>query len=157
LVTVEGTVVVAGEGGHDRADLLVAGGQQEGGGAAVALHPHDHIAGFGVGELGDPVGGHGAAGVDIGVDERAQRGRALQTGLKGQPKLGGDGVVGSEPGRRDHLIGLHDQVLGLDDVVALDVIGGQADPVAGRLDGVDSASCRRPSDSRKGWLSAWPW
>jgi hypothetical protein len=63
LVTAGGLGPVAGQGGYHRADLLVAGGQQEGGGAAVALHAHDHIAGFGLGELGDPVGGHGAAGV----------------------------------------------------------------------------------------------
>ena len=138
LVAARGAGRVAGQGGHDRADLLVAGGQQEGGGAAVALHPHDHIARFWVGELGDAVGGHGAAGVHVGVDDRAEGGRALQGRLQRQAQLGGDGVVGPEPGGRDHRIGLHDQVLGLDDLVALDVVAGQPDPVTGQRDGADA-------------------
>jgi hypothetical protein len=89
-----------------------------------------------VGQLGDPVGGHGAAGVHVGVDERPERGRALQTGLKCQAELGGDGMVGPEPGRHHHLIGLHDQPLGLN-VVALEVAAGQPDPVTDRLGRVD--------------------
>jgi hypothetical protein len=91
-----------------------------------------------VGELGHAVRGHGAAGVDVGVDERAQRGGALQGRIESKAELGGDGVVGSEPGRRDHLISLHNQVLGLDAVATLDVIAGQPDPITGQRHGPDA-------------------
>ena len=50
---------------------------------------------------------------------------------------------------RDHLIGLHNQVLDLADVVALEVIAGQPDVVAGRLKGVD------PEAAVQLYLSLW--
>jgi hypothetical protein len=46
-------------------------------------------------------------------------------------------VVGPEPGCRDHRIGLHNEVLGLEDVVAQHVVAGQPNPVARRYEGVD--------------------
>jgi hypothetical protein len=134
---VGGAGAVAGQGGYHRADLLVAGGQQEGGSAAVALHPYDHVAGFGVGELGDTVGGHGAAGVDVGVDQWGQRGRALQGRLQAQAELGGDRVAGAEPGGGDHLVGLDSQAGGVGEVLAVQLVAEQPDAVAGRLDRVD--------------------
>jgi hypothetical protein len=138
LVAPGGAGAVAGQGGHHRADLLVAGGQQEGGGAAVALHPHHHVAGFGVGELGDAVGGHAAAAVDVGVDQRAERGRALQRRLEAQPQLGGDGMVRAEPGGGDHPVGLHLQAAGVGEVVAVELVADQPDAVTGQRDGVDA-------------------
>ena len=44
--------------------------------------------------------------------------------MQSKAEFGGNGVVGPEPGGRDHLIGLHDQLLGLENVVALEVIAG---------------------------------
>jgi hypothetical protein len=75
--------------------------------------------------------------VHVGIDERPERRGALQGWLQREPQLGGDGVVGPEPGRRDHLIGLHNQALGLDDV-ASEVITGQPDPITDRLHGADA-------------------
>ena len=69
---------VAGERGDDRADLLVAGEQQERRRAAVALHA-DHVdALVGVRELVDAVRRHRAAGVQVRVDQRSER-RAAST------------------------------------------------------------------------------
>ena len=99
-----GGLVVTGEGGGDGADLLVAGQGQERRGAAVGLHPDDVDALLVVGELGGAVRVDGAAGVDVGVDERGQRDRGLEAVVEAQSQLGQDRVVGAEPGEADDLV-----------------------------------------------------
>ena len=78
---------VAGERGDDRADLLVAGAQQERRRAAVALHA-DHVdARVGVAELVDAVRRHRAARVQVRVDERSERARRLDAVVEVEPQL----------------------------------------------------------------------
>ena len=67
-----GRVEVAGEGGDDRAHLLVAGAQQERGCSPVALHAGEEERGLGVLQLGESVGLDGAAGVHVGIDQRCE-------------------------------------------------------------------------------------
>src|SRR5690606_25451823 len=96
---VAGRLPVPGQGGGDRAGLLVAGGQQEGGGAAVALDADGVVAGLGVGQFVRPVWRDGAAGVLVRVDERGQGAGGAEDRVQVQAEFGGDGVVGAEAGR----------------------------------------------------------
>ena len=73
---VRGRCGVAGEPRGHRADLLVAGGEQEGRRAPVRLHADDEEALLGVGELAEAVRLDGAAGVHVRVDERREALRA---------------------------------------------------------------------------------
>ena len=100
-----GGLPVAVEGGDDGADLLVAGAQQEGRRAAVALHADDVDALVGVGELVDAVRRHRAAGVQVGVDQRSERARRLDAVVEVEPQLGQQREVGAEAGGGDHLVG----------------------------------------------------
>src|SRR5699024_12173592 len=49
-VDIVGGVLVAGQGGGDGADLLIAGGHQKHRGSAVAFHPNDIELGLGEGQ-----------------------------------------------------------------------------------------------------------
>ena len=62
----------------DRAHLLVAGQHQEGRRAAVGLHAGEVEAGLGLGQLARAVRAHRAAAVQVGIDQRRQRGRAFE-------------------------------------------------------------------------------
>ena len=128
-VDLAGGLPVAGEGGDDGADLLVAGAQQEGRRAAVALHADDVDALVGVGELLDAVRRHRAARVHVRVDQRSERARCLDAVVEVEPQLGQQREVGAEAGGGDHLVG--DQRTGavaeLQPAVALgDVAGVEA-------------------------------
>jgi hypothetical protein len=62
--------------------------------------------------------------------------------VQSKAEFGGNGVVGPEPGGRDHRIGLQDQLLGLEDVVALEVIaGGELRQLAERATTLDPEHC----------------
>jgi hypothetical protein len=76
--------------------------------------------------------------VDVGIDERAEGGRALQGRLQGQPELGGNGVVRSEPGGGDHLVGLHGQAVGVSQILPVPLVADQPDPLVGRLHRADA-------------------
>ena len=78
---------VAGQSGDDRADLLVAGAQQERRCAAVALHAHDVDARIRVRELIDSVRRDRAARVQVGVDQRSKRARRLDAVVELEPQL----------------------------------------------------------------------
>ena len=106
-------LLVAGEVGGDRADLLVAGGQKEGRRTAVALHANQEQARLGLGELGGAVRAHGPARVLVGVDQRRQRPRALQRRVEVEAQLGQEGEIGPQPGRHHQLVGLDRQALTL--------------------------------------------
>ena len=101
---------VAGERGDDRADLLVAGAQQERRRAAVALHAHHEDALVGVAELVDAVRRHRAARVQVRVDQRSERSRRLDAVVEVEPQLAEQREVGPEAGRGDHLVGLDRRV-----------------------------------------------
>ena len=99
-----GGLVVSGQRGGDGADLLVAGHGQEGGGAAVALHADEVDAVLVVAEHVGAVRVDGAAGVDVGVDERRQLDRRLEPGVEVEAQLGSDAMVGAEAGQPDDLV-----------------------------------------------------
>ena len=98
---------VAGQRRDDRADLLVAGAQQEGRRAPVALHADNVDAGVGVRELVDAVRRHRPARVQVGVDQRRQRARRLDAIVELQAQLAQQRQIGPEAGRRDDLVDDH--------------------------------------------------
>ena len=87
-----GGLPVAVEGGDDRADLLVAGAQQERRRAAVALHADDVDARVGVGELVDAVRRHRCRR-SAGSGRSAERARAA-------PRRGRRGRAAARPAAR---------------------------------------------------------
>ena len=78
---------VARDRSRDRPDLLIARHQQEGRRPPIALDTHCVEAGLGVRELAVAMRRHGAAGVDVRIDQRTKRPRALEPGIKLDPKL----------------------------------------------------------------------
>ncbi len=71
----------------------MAGGQQEGRGATVALHADDVVARLGVRQFVHTVWTYGAAGVVVGVDQGSQQAGGAEDGIQVQPQLTGDGVI----------------------------------------------------------------
>ena len=92
---------VAGDGRHDRADLLVAGQHQEGRRPPVALDADGVEARLGMGELAVAVRRHRSAGVQVRVDQRPERLRALQPRVEVEPQLAGQVQVRALSGRDD--------------------------------------------------------
>ena len=92
---------VSGDGRHDRADLLVAGQHQEGRRAAIALDPDRVEARLRMGEFAVAVRRHRSAGVQVRVDQRAERLRALQPRIEVEPQLAGQVQVRALSGRDD--------------------------------------------------------
>src|SRR5690606_34400433 len=84
---------VPGERRCDRAHLLVPGGEQEGGRAPVGLRADEVEPVVGVGELALAVGGHGAARVDVRVDERREGAGRLDDGVEVEPDLAQEAEV----------------------------------------------------------------
>ena len=93
--------VVAGDLGHHRAHLLVAGRHEEGRRAAIGLRADDVEAGFGMRELGRSVRRHRAAGMQVGIDQRRQRRRRLDRRVERHPQLAQHAKIRPEAGR-DH-------------------------------------------------------
>ena len=96
--------MVAGEFGHDRAHLLIAGRHQEGRRATIGFRADDGEAGFGVREFGDAVRRHGAAGMEVRIDERRESRRCLDCRIELDAQLAQEGEVGPEAGRDDDAI-----------------------------------------------------
>ena len=92
--------------GDDRAHLLVAGSHQEGRRAAIGFAADDGEIGFGLRELGDAVRRHGAAGMEIRIDQRRQRRRRLDRRIDSTRSSRRNDEVGTETG------GDHDAVDG---------------------------------------------
>lgn len=69
------------------ADLLVAGGEQECWGAAVALHAGEVEVEFGLAELGEAVEGNGAAAGSSLLRNRALNDRSSPAGIAGSVAL----------------------------------------------------------------------
>ena len=67
-----GRFLVAGDVGHDRAHLLVAGHHQKRRRAAIGLHAGEVEAGLGLRQLARAMRTHRAAAVQIGIDQRRQ-------------------------------------------------------------------------------------
>ena len=70
--------MIAGDVGNDRAHLLVAGRHQKRRRASIGFRADDDEAWFGMGEFGDAMRRHGAAGVEIRIDQRRQSSAALR-------------------------------------------------------------------------------
>ena len=96
-----GRGVVACDLGDDGAHLLVAGGHQEGRRAPVGLGADDEEAWLGMGQFLDAMRRHGAAGVDIRVDQRRKRGRRLDGGIEAKAQFAQEREVRPET-CRDH-------------------------------------------------------
>ena len=93
--------MVAGDLGDDRAHLLVARRHQEGRRPSVGLRADDEEARLRMRELGRAVRRHGAAGVQVRVDQRRQRRRRLDRRIERHPQLAQHAEIGPEAGR-DH-------------------------------------------------------
>lgn len=119
--------MVTGQGGRDGADLLVAGGEQEGRGPAVGLHAHDVEVLLRVGQQPGAVRLNGAAGVEFGVDQRTELTRGFDSRVQFQPEFPEDVQIGAEAGGRNHDVGLEGAA----------IRGGQGDGAVGRGEGGD--------------------
>ena len=73
---------VAGDRGGDGAHLFIAREQQEGRRAAIALDADRVEAGFGMRQFAMTVRRHRAAGMQIRIDQRAERFRAFEPGIE---------------------------------------------------------------------------
>ena len=71
----------------DRADLLIAGEEQEGRRAAIALDADRIEAGLGMGELAVAVRRHRAAGMLIRIDQGTERLGAFEPGIEIETQL----------------------------------------------------------------------
>ena len=107
---------IAGEGGHDRAHLLVPGEHEKRRRPAVALHPDHEEVRLGLAQLLDAVRRHRAAAVHVRVDERRERPRALHRGVEVEAQLAEHGQVRPESRHGDDLVeGAERAALGVED------------------------------------------
>jgi len=90
--------VIAGEMGCDRADLLIAGEEQEGRRAAIALDADRKIIRLGMRQLPVAVRRRRAAGMQVRIDHGPKRARAFQPRVQIQPKLARHRQVGTLAG-----------------------------------------------------------
>ena len=97
-------LMIAGDLGDDGANLLVAGHHQEGRRAAIGLRADDHEAGFGLRELGNAMRRNGAAGMEVGIDQRRQLRRRLDGRVELDAKLAQEREIGPEAGRHHDAI-----------------------------------------------------
>src|SRR5699024_2552898 len=97
-VDIVGGLLVAGQGGGDGADLLIAGGHQKRRGSAVAFHANNIEPGFGVGQHAITMGLHGATGMKFRIDQVAALTRCVDRVVELEAQFGEDVKVGSEPG-----------------------------------------------------------
>ena len=99
-----GGLVIAGDFGGDGADLFIAGQHQEGRCAAVGLHAGEVEAGLVLCQFARAVRPHGAAAVLVRIDQRRQRHRAFDRGIKLDAKLAHEVQVRPETGRHDQFV-----------------------------------------------------
>src|SRR3546814_1989158 len=81
--------------------LLMAGGEQEGGRAAIALHADQEQARLGLRELGRAMRPHRAAAMQVGIDQRRQDLRTIERRIEVQAELAEKAQIGPQAGR-DH-------------------------------------------------------
>src|SRR6476469_5044957 len=96
--------MIAREMCRNRADLLIAGKQEESRRAAVALDARHEVVRLGMDELAPAMRWNRTAIVDIRVDERPKRARAFDDRVKIELQFAGKGKVGPLPGRNDDAI-----------------------------------------------------
>ena len=82
-------------------------GDQEGRRAAVALHAGDVEPGLRVPQLRLAMRADSAAGVQVRVDQRCERGRRLDRGVQAETHLAQEGEVGAETGGHDQAVRPH--------------------------------------------------
>ena len=75
--------------------MLITGDHQEGWRPAIAFNPHRIEPRLGVSEVPVPVGRHRSAGVDVRVNQRAERFDALKRRIKVKPQFAGHAQIGS--------------------------------------------------------------
>ena len=80
--------MVPGKFCDDRAHLLIARGHQESWRAAIAFHSDDEEILFRVAEFDHAMRAHGAAGMQVGVDQRREGRRGFDHGIKREAQFG---------------------------------------------------------------------
>ena len=85
----------------DGANLLIAGEEQEGRRAPIALDAHRIEAGLGMGELAVAVRRHGAAGMLVRIDQGTQRLGAFEPGIEIETQLARQRQIGALAGGGD--------------------------------------------------------
>src|SRR4029079_6834375 len=89
---------------RDRAHLFIARHQQEGWCAAIALDAGDEEIGLGMGELAPAMRRHRSAGMDIGIDQRAERAAALDDWIEIELNFARESEIRALAGRRDDTV-----------------------------------------------------
>ena len=101
--------MVAREFGNHRADLLIAGRQQEGRRATIGFRADYDEAAFRLREFGDAVRRDGAAGMQIGIDQRRELRRRLHRRIQVDAQLAQERQIGPEAGGHDDAIHIEGQ------------------------------------------------
>ncbi|MGH8430271.1 MAG: hypothetical protein ACREUF_07700, partial [Solimonas sp.] len=95
---------IAGEMGGDRAHLLIARQQQEGGCAAIALDAGDEELRLGMLKLAPAMRRHRSAGMEIGIDQGTERAAAFDDWIEIELDFAREGEIRALAGRRDDAI-----------------------------------------------------
>src|SRR3546814_3691951 len=82
--------------------LLMAGGEQEGGRAAIALHADQEQARLGLRELGRAMRPHRAAAMQVGIDQRRQDLRTIERRIEVQAELAEKAQIGPQARSEEH-------------------------------------------------------
>src|SRR4051812_22112797 len=89
---------------HHRAHLLIAGHHQEGRRAAIALDADREVIRFGMRQLLEAMRRHRSARMQVWIDHRAERARALEPGIEVEAKLAGHRKVGTLAGANNDAV-----------------------------------------------------
>ena len=154
---------VAGDRGGDGADLFIAGQQQEGRRAAIALDADRVEAGLGMRQLAMTMRRHRAAGMQIRIDQRAERLGALEPRIEIETQLARQRQIRTLPGGGDDPIDRSDPARAVgrlaldDDRRRLPRSAATANPVSSVTRPLSTSSLTfAPSSPRAGNWSASP-